>query len=146
MPQPLINYDELIIKKEQLDLLMDELDRLKAANLDYENDITVLARTTKGVLRLVGLIDPTTNKVYADIVSKERSPMGPILKGLSSTLFTLTKMSAIGKKKESTREMKEKFGFVEEFIPIMEKLDKRNNELVNKQNLLDDTEQQKTLS
>lgn len=118
--------DEEIIKKSDLEILLTKVE--EAESLIYrlneaQKKTAILGRVSFGVMSLIGLIDPKTKKVWKNIANGTESPINKIIKGVGNTTVNLIKLQGFSSKETIAIEMKKNYGFIEEFLPLMNDFD-----------------------
>ena len=112
LPINIENEDYLLCPEKQLEGLLKRLE-------DYKNDINELHNCISSVLDVMGIYDPETKDIKKAIKTGEESYFKYILRALKDTVVLLTQ-SKMGLK-SSEKELLQKFAFIKNIIPLIEK-------------------------
>lgn len=106
---------------ENLEMLQKQLIAAEAENKQLKKEIAEVINLVRRIIGVLGLLDEKTNAIKPELLSGEESPLGLLMEALSGivALITKSKMPVIGKKYE--KELEEKFAFVKDIVPIVEK-------------------------
>lgn len=115
---------------EEITQLIETSEKLKADLECAEAELAVAQKERQdlyevgiGVMNFMGVLDPATNKLRAELASKEESPFPYILKSLGSVTTLVMKAQApkfMGGA-QAEKELNEKFGFVTKLIELVSK-------------------------
>ena len=114
--QTTTNAETVTILKEQLNSLLNQLD-------DANSERKVLKSSVMQIMDFIGLIDRKTSKLKEEIASGEESFIPSMLKALGDVMGLLTKSSMpkiLGGEK-AKQELADKFAFIQELLPIINK-------------------------
>lgn len=90
-------------------------------NNEQKAEIAEIIKLIRQIIGVLGLLDETGEAIKPELVSGEESVFTLLLGSLSDImgLITKTKMPIIGKKYEA--KLEEKFAFVKDIVPIVQK-------------------------
>lgn len=99
----------------------EEKQRVEALIKEFKGDVDELKKVIISILTILGIWDEKTNAIKATLKSGEDGYIPTILKGVGDimALAAQSQVPLIGKKAE--KKLHEKFSFLENFIPLMEK-------------------------
>jgi len=95
-----------------------QLESLLKQKKEYQADIAGLKKAVLSILNLIGLLDPETQNIKAKIKSGEEGYQKHILKALKDVTVLLMTSSM---SKNAAAQLKQKFEFLTEVLPIVEK-------------------------
>lgn len=108
------------IERERLTTLLNQLD-------EADQERQILKGATIKIMSLMGLINPETGTMKEEIASGEESFIPGMLKSLSDVVALLTKSNLpafMGGGDKAKDALAEKFGFIKELLPIINKYGK----------------------
>jgi hypothetical protein len=109
-----------------MEISVEEFEGLISQLEEAKKEKEALYNIALNIMKLMGLIDPATNKLKADIASGEESFFPNILQALREVVALLLKaqMPKWAGGESAEKEIQEKFYFIKELMPLIEKYGK----------------------
>lgn len=107
-----------LLEKNKGDEMMDRIESLTQQLSEKEADLAEMKSVIISVLDLLGILNEEKTTIRAEIQSGEESYFKYILKALNSTIMLITKAQFSS---GAQKEMAEKFAFIKNLIPIINK-------------------------
>lgn len=105
-------------------ITQQELDAILSENAEFKQDNETLKRVAFGIMKILNLVDEN-GKPKPELMTKDEEEkenvMPHILKGIGDTMALLTQASIPVLGRSAKKKLAERFAFITEFIPIIEK-------------------------
>ncbi len=108
----------LLVKKPELDETIRLIKQYKSENATQKQEIDALKDTVIDVIKLLGLYDPVTKTIKAE-VREGKGVFGPIIKSIKDISFLLVQAKMGFPNAEA--EILEKFAFIKNVLPLVDK-------------------------
>lgn len=108
----------VLLKKGKGEEMLDRIESLSKALAEKESDLAEMKKVIISVLDLLGILNDEKTTIRAEIQSGDESYFKYILKALNSTIMLMTKAQF---SKGAEKELAEKFAFIKNLIPVINK-------------------------
>lgn len=105
------------IEEEKLKMLLEQ-------NEEYKKEHAILKNSAVSIMGMFGIMDQNTQKMKPEIASGEQSFIPGMLKSLGDLTALLMKANAprwMGGGKQAEEELAQKFSFIKDLLPIINK-------------------------